>query len=796
MNKMPFVFRRFFKSKSLRFINLAGLSLMFACIFISYSYIKRETSFDKYHTHSDRIVRMTIAYDGNQPDGRVFGESIKEIWQGIPEIEDELKISKVNAVVLKYKDKKESIDELYFATSNLFDVLDIPLIEGDQKTVLNSPESVAISRQMALRIFGRTNVVGESIDLSSRRFIPTTRAVSGVFENMPENTHFHANIIMASEDFENKYLYYVYFLMKKDYNKATVEKKILDNLLLENKDIQVEVKLMPIGDIHLHSHALREMEPNGNILYIYLLIAINILLFVIVMFNLWLNSNVIFSYNKRYYQLLRLNGASSTILLKDELSVSLLLAGISILVGGLISLLFGRLFVISSNILSVTEICLLGMLFILSVVLVTLLPVLVNISSTLFFNIGTIDLRKSRFSVSNVKYMLIIQYSIVLFIIIVGVGINSQMSLISDTQVGGNDQHLVVLEEQPEEVVGNYIPLRNELLKHPEIEMVTAAMQLPGSAVRDMIIVKKEDNETIPLPVLIVGEDFFPFFGIQPIAGNLFPPLKLSYTEELELLNNSMKYGMKSSIKDNVIINRKAMEALGFKSPADSIGKEIVLQGSSSIDYFPNAVICGVVDNFTYTNVFEASIPMIVLQRNIFMNCFMIKIAPEKYQQSLNVLNSVWNKINPDFPIKYEFLTDSYSVLYKNELEAEKVVNFFSLLSFMITLLGLITFMAFMIRNRTKEIGIRKVNGASNSNIVWMLNWGLLKWTLLSFIIAMPLAWYITNKWLENFAYKASLHWSVYLIGGLLVIAVSFLIVSWQSLRASHINPSESLKGE
>ncbi|MDU1892572.1 MAG: FtsX-like permease family protein [Dysgonomonas sp.] len=794
MYNIPLVLRRFFKSKSLRIINLIGLSLMFACLLVSYSYIKKETSFDKFYSNSDRIVRMSIAYDGNLADGRVYGGAIKEIWQGIPEIEGELKLNKVDVAVLNLNGKKETLNDLYFASHNLFDILDIPLIEGDSRTAFRSPSSIIISRRIALRLFGRTNVIGEKLDLSSRRFLPSTPIITGVFEDMPENTHFHPNFIASSDNFDDKF-YYVYFLMEKGYIKADVEKKIKDRLLTNNEDLQVDVDLMPITDIHLHSHVLREMEPNGNILYIYLLIGINALLFVIVMFNLWLNSNVIFSYNKRYYQLLRLNGASSSIVLKDEFYVSLILAILSILAGKLISILFCSFFAVPLYELYIYEEVILLLLFTISIILVSLLPVLSNISSTLFFNNNSIDLRKSRFSVSNIKYMLIVQYSIVLFIIIVGLGINNQVSFIRSTQIGGNDNNIVVIDEQPHEVNQNYVPFRNELLKHSEIELVTAAMQLPGPAVRDMIGFKQDGKEAIYVPILVVGEDFFSMFGIKPIAGTSFPPLKLSYAEEEHAFKQNLNNGIKTTIKDNIIINKKALAVLGFSSPEDAIGKEIEIE-HTHLSYFPEATICGVVDNFTYTNLYEESIPMIILQRNIFMNCFMIKFAPGQDSEGLKILNDTWQKFNPDYPINYTYLTDSYAVLYKNELDAEKVVNFFSILSFIITILGLVTFMSFMIRNRTKEIAIRKVNGATDAEIVSMLNWGLLRWTLFSFVVAMPLAWYILDKWLENFAHRSALHWSVYIGGGLVVLLISFLVISWQSIRASHMNPAQPLRGE
>ncbi|MBF0650950.1 ABC transporter permease [Dysgonomonas sp. GY75] len=795
MYHIPFILRRLLKSKSLRIINLLGLTLIFACILVSYTYIKRELSYDKFYSNAHRIARMTLSYENNTADGRIYGISAKQIWQDIPEIEDVLKLELVNTAILNHNGNKQVLSNLFFAGENLLNILDIPLIEGNSKEAFRSPESVIISERLALQLFGRTDIIGEKIELSSRRIESTVRFISGVFKNMPENTHFHSDVIIHKDDLDNSF-YYTYLLLKDGYNLADIQSRLTTNFKSQNPDNgNAVISLMPMTDIHLHSHLLREMETNGNIYYIYLIAGINLLLLIIVLFNLWLNSSVIFSYNKRYYQLLRMNGASSSVVIKDEIWVSLLLAVISILAGKLLSAFIGNYFSIPFSTLSLGETIILALLFILFTIFVSLLPILINMSATIFLN-EQADLRQSRFSISNVKYMLIVQYSIVLFIIIVGIGINSQMALIRNTQVAGNNDRILVFEEQPHEVIKNYTAFRDELLKHSEIESVTAAMQLPGIAVRDMIAITAQGKEPVYIPVLVVGEDFMQTFNIKPVAGTLFPPLRLSYAEEENLQQRKMyEEGFKPFHTDNIIVNRKALGQLGFSSPEEAIGKEVGIV-HNSLDYFPTGIICGVVEDFTYTNVYEDAIPMVILQRNMFMNCFIIRIAPGRNEQALVTLNSVWATLNPDYPINYKFLSDSYKSLYMNELNAEKVVIFFSILSFIITILGLIIFMAFMIKNRMKEISIRKVNGATNSEIVFMLNFGLLRWIFLSFVIAMPAAWYVMDKWLENFAYKTTIYWWIFVLAGVSVFLVSFLAISWQSLRAARINPAKSLKGD
>lgn len=234
---------------------------------------------------------------------------------------------------------------------------------------------------------------------------------------------------------------------------------------------------------------------------------------------------------------------------------------------------------------------------------------------------------------------------------------------------------------------------------------------------------------------------------------------------------------------------------MGFTSPDEAIGTEIKVE-HGSLEYTHSVVVAGVVDDFTYTNVYEDAVPLIILQRNMFMNCFMIRSAPRQEEQAMQTLNSVWEKVNPDYPINYHFLSDTYNVVYKNELNAGKVIKFFSAVCLIITILGLIVFMAFMIKTRTKEIGIRKVNGATNREIVEMLNLSLLRWILLSVLIAIPVAWFIIDKWLENFAYKAPLDWWMFAGAGIVVSLISLMAVSLQSWKAAKINPVNSVRSE
>jgi len=408
MSKTSFILRRLSKSKSLRLINWASLSVIFACILASYAYIKHELSYDRFYTNADRIVRMTVAFDGGDTDGRFYG-TIGDILDGIPEIEKELKLSKIHTSILKYNGVKHIVPDLYIASTNLPDLLDIPLIDGDFRTVIDSPRSIIISKSFAQALFGRIDMVGKSVSISSRMFDEGDATIQAIFEDMPSNTHFHTDMILISQNYHDYAFYYLYLLLVEGCDLKELERNLSNRYHEAYPEYeQIDIQLMPMTDIHLHSRVLREMEPNGNISYIYLVTGFNILLLIIVLFNLWLNSSVISSYNKRYYRLLRLNGASPTDVLKDESKVALVMSVVSIITGKLLNLFVGSYFAIPSGISSSTEEITITLLFLFFTIFISLLPVLIQLSSTLFFNRETNEEhKKSRLSISEIKYMLI-----------------------------------------------------------------------------------------------------------------------------------------------------------------------------------------------------------------------------------------------------------------------------------------------------------------------------------------------------------------------------------------------------
>ncbi|MDR2010102.1 MAG: hypothetical protein LBQ22_06430 [Bacteroidales bacterium] len=795
--------RRLKNNKSLRIVNLLGLSLIFSSILLSYNYVKKELSYDRFNEKADRIVRMSLQFDGNPIDGRqsTFGLPNDSWIEAFPEIENVTKVFFINTGVLTYNGKPEIINDFFVADSSFTDIFTLKFIEKKSEKVLNSSEDVIISKSLAVQLFGNESAIDKEVKISGRKVsADITWFISGVYEDFPETSHFHPKVIMSNaSDSYNDWAYY-YFLLEPGsiLNIHELEEKIGKTTygeFMERQNIDVKVFLTPLTDIHLKSHVLREMEQNGNIYFIYLIVGANILLLFVVLFNLWLNSSLIFSFSKKYYQLLRLNGGSKLNIIKDETFLALLLGISSVLISLLIIHLYSSVFNFSLEYISNIKISLFAIIFIMLILFVSLLPVIVNISLTIFNNINQ-DLKALRFSFSDIKYMLIVQYCIVVFMIIITFVINRQMEMIQQHQMGAGESNILALYEQPNKVQESYELLKSELEKYSEIEMVTACMQLPGSSIRDGIEINFENEEDKKsLNLLYVTEDFLPFFKIMPVAGKSFSSLKFTYKEESEMMKNVWmgKPELNPVISEEYLINMKALQILGFDSPEEAIGQNITIN-HSALDYIKGGKIVGVVDDFNYATVFEESVPLLIMQRSVIVNCIMIRLNPENIDKALAIFDKVWSEVNPDFPADYSFLQDTYNEVYKNEINADILVSIFSLLCLVITGLGLIIFTAFVVKSRSREIAIRKVNGATIFDIIKMLNKNVLIWVLVAFIISIPCAYFTAKIWLENFIYKISLEWWIFVLAGIFVFILTIIIISIQSLKIAMTNPVNVLK--
>lgn len=837
MKNLEIVFRLMRRHVSLRLVNLVGLSVVLAAMIVSVNHIVRELSWDRYNVNADRIVRLTLDWEGGPVDGRIYGNMMDDPLRQIPEVEAVAKLHEVYRLDLKYRGTFITAGEkVFYVNRDFLRTFDITMLEGDLQTALSAQDQVIVSESMARRLagmqdaagaaartgghtgregkvvcpgeyagnggeqdgYGRTGAGGSGryagVLQSDLEIEGTVCHITGIFKDIPETSHWSGDVIRLLPESLDTFCYMYLLLLHEKSDIEGVENTITDmvsGMVPENAAPPAAV-LMPLTSIHLHSHNLRELSVNGNITYIWLTVGANVLLLVVVLFNLWLNTALIFSYNRRHYQLNRLYGAPVSVILRNEALQSLILAICSVVLGLAASwLLYAYGAVPGSISLWPTAVTVIA--FAAVAVAVSMIPAVRSMALTGFSNTER-DSRPVHFTYGNVRWMLVVQYAVLTAVLAIAMGIGKQLGTIESVQAGGDGRDVMVMSGLTEDAMAKFPMLKDRLRQSPLILDMTTSFQLPGDAIRDYVEVRRGgSSEGVQVPVMVVGDSFLDFYGIPLLAGEDFTPLAYGFEQEQRMLTDFLMTGRQSGRSEEYIINRAALGVLGFASAEEAIGEPLGFE-QGTLDYISQGVITGVADDYNYTGVFVENHPVIMMHRNCFQFCLMVRIDSFRAGEAVRVLNAAWTEVFPERQSDFVPLSDIYGSLYRNEFNARKLVMTFTLLCFVIADLGLIIFMAFIIRRRTKEIAVRKINGASTMEIIRLLNANFIRYICLAFLVAVPVSWYVLHSWLQRFAYKTSLDWWLFALAGLTVLLVSVLSVSLQSWRAATLNPVRGLK--
>lgn len=787
MKNLEIIFRLLRRHLSLRAVNLAGLSIVLVSLLVSVNHIRRELDWDRYNANAERIVRLVLAREGEPVDGRVHSSDMLDgpLLQ-LPEVEAIAKLHEVYRPDLVYRGIHLTAGaKVFYVNRDFLRTFDLEMVEGEAGDALEAGGQVIVSESLARRLAGLQggDVLGTDLSIEG---VPCH--ITGIFQDIPETSHWRGDALALMPEDMSGYCY-TYLLLREGSNLEELERKItaVAGEMDRESTTPLRAGLMPLTDIHLHSHNLRELSVNGNISYIWLVTGANVLLLFVVFFNLWLNGSLIFSYNRRFYQLLRLHGAPVSVILRNEGLQALCLGIVAVALGLIMTAaVFGYGLVPGEMGFRTTAAVSSG--FLVLIVAVAVLPALRNMAQTRFLN-G--DSQPFRFSYANVRWMLVVQYTVVMAVLILAVGISRQLNTIENVQVGGDGRDVMVMDGVPEEAMERYPVLRERLGRSPLIKAVTTSFQLPGSAILDFLIVRRMDSpDLVRLPVMVAGDGFLQFYDIPLLAGEDFAPLPYGFTEEREMFVSFMR---QSERGEQYIINRKALKALGFNTPEEAVGQPLEIM-HGSLDYINHGVIAGVTEDYNYTGAFEEDIPLIMLNRNLFQFCLMVRTETSRADEAMRVLEAAWTEVFPDRQSSFEPLSEVYRSLYRNEFNARDLVLAFTFLCLVIADLGLVIFMAFIIRRRTREIAIRKVNGATAGLIVRMLNANFVRYIGVAFILAVPVSWLILHSWLQRFAFRTTLDWWIFAASGAAVLLVSLLSVSLQSWRAATINPVRGLR--
>ena len=789
--------RNLIKNKLFSFINIIGLSVGIACCVLIFLYVQNELSYDKYNDKADRIYRVTSVIFQEKKEDRFAPTSpltIQKIQDGFPEVEKIVRLT-FSGRPISYKDKKIYDTKTVFADSTFFDIFSLPLLEGNPQKALTAPYSIVVTEKFAKKYFGNESAMGKMLNFSDTLNI----MVTGVMKDFPLNSHFDVDCIISRstkldmfkgvpnwrEENEKNWLNcecYSYLLLKNKVDPKAFETKVNKYLTKETaalkKDVGMwmNVAVQPLLDIHLKSKVEHEFRgsKNSDISYVYIFSATAFLILLIACCN-FINLSTAKSLNRsKEIGLRKVIGAKRSQLISQFLGESLLFTIIASILSLVLVLFFIPVFnsFIDTTLYFNISIIWLYLAIIISVgLLAGLYPALLMSS---FAPIRSLK-GKITHGIADIlfrKGLVVFQFSIAIILIIVTTLILRQLDYIQNRNLGLNKEQVLTIELRGIDPQKGDV-LIEELRKNPKV-VNTSLTNFTFKGIPNITVLPEgfAQNELTGCPVISVDENFFKTMQIEIIEGRDFSK------------------DFPTDINEAFIVNEAAVKAFRWKTPKNSIGKKVEWAFGKS------GKIIGVVKNFNFASMKEDVKPMLIHIFKHWHGTVIARLKTNDLPATMKEIETSWKIAAGDAPFNATFMEDDFNALYKSEQNMRSVLGAFTFLSILVACLGLFGLAAFTIKQRFREIGIRKVLGSSVTGIVGLLSKDFLKLVVVSILIASPVAWYAVNKWLQDFAYKVDISWWIFLIAGILATAIAFVTVSLQAVKAAVANPVKSLRTE
>jgi putative ABC transport system permease protein len=793
---LKLILRNLIHGKVQTVLNITGLAIGFACSLAIIVWVKNELSYDRQLPEADRIYRLT--FETNTAGMRMHFARCWEPWvsqmpSSFPQIEQLVRLWPYRHTAMKIGESKFYSDKIFATDTNFFKVFNIKLISGEEEKVLKEPYCAVISQSIATKCFGSTDPIGKTLLISGEyeeKMVLFT--IKGVMKDTPVNSHIHFDVITSFVNpNEPPDWAYIYLLLKKGAQPGQLLSALPPFIKTVEKSADQRMftpYLQNITDIHLYSNKDREVEPNGNVTIVYLFIIIAVVLLLVSIVNFYNLNKVRLITLHKSIDIQRAMGSESGHIILQTVTESAI-SGLSALILAIIFLDLSQQFSVSflgfnlfpGGIGDLTAIWPFGILiFAVSAIAGSLPAILTILHTTIKIQaFGTESIQGSG-KRSSYGTLMTVQFCLAIILMISAIVISRQKKFIFSQSLGKMSSDIMVFKRQNWAIRAKYNALRIEALQDPLIKNFTASMEEPGGETMDAMTVESsgldENHKNKPLYVLSVEDNFLDFFELPLVAGRNFSKF------------NPERKG------EDYILNETALKELGW-SPQDAIGKPLKINFDAP-DIFYGGTVVGVVKDFNMTNAKQKIKPYVFFQKPIFYLCYLVQVDSTNRQQAINNFKKIWEKELPDYPFQYELLGDSYKATYKKEVSESKLTMSFSILAIIIICMGLFTVTSLLITRRTREIGIRKVNGARVFDLLMMLNSDFIRWFGIAFVFACPIAWFAMHKWLQNFIYKTDLSWWVFAVSGIIVLAVTVITVTWQSWRAATRNPVEALRYE
>ncbi|MGV3558652.1 ABC transporter permease [Larkinella arboricola] len=799
-NYFKIAFRNLRRNPVFTGINVVGLAVGLASCLLLYIYISHELSYDNFHPNADRIVRVVMEYSMEGQVNRVQQTGTKvapEFSRRFPEVEMGVRLENRPAVV-SYADRKFLEKRMVYADSTLFAIFSFPLKVGNPKTALAGPNKTVLSESMARKYFGNQNPVGKTVRINTG-WGDQDYTVTGIVGDSPANSQIKYDVLasfstLSASKTEQWFSanYATYLLLRKPESIASLQVKIPGFMKTQFGPGQMSAGnyltylLEPLRSVHLYSETEGSFEPNGDRLYIYIFGSVAVLILIIACVN-YINLATSRAVERaQEVGVRKVMGALRRQLFGQFMGESVLVTftalALSLLMVYLTLPLFNELSDRQFSFEMLTQPDhLLGLLA---------MGLLVSLVAGGYPALVLARFEPVRALTGHLKAagagqfrraLIVFQFAVTAFLIVCTLLVRNQLAFIQDKKLGYDKEHVLVLPADGQ-VNEKIRALKSEFKQHADVQQVARAYESPtfiegGYSMRRS---DKAENQYKSVTALPVDADFVKTMNLRIVAGR-----DLTAGD----LERATVPGSDSLRHFHFILNESAVKELGWKSPREAIGQKMDMGNGQP------GVVGAVVEDFHFASMKQKITPLVLFPED-GGNVVLVKLSGSRLPHTLQFLEQKWKTIVPSLPFAYEFLDEEFNRLYSLETRTGQIFSVFAFLSILLACLGLFGLSAYTTAQRTKEIGVRKVLGASVSNIVLLLSKDFLKLVLIAIVLASPVAWWAMNRWLEGFAYRIDVAWWVFLVAALLAVGIAFLTVSFQSVKAALMNPVKSLKTE
>ncbi|CAL1519839.1 ABC transporter permease [Chitinophaga sp. MM2321] len=795
-NYFKIAFRNLVRHKLFTGLNIFGLAIGMASSILIFLWVQDELSYDKFNVHANNIYRLTTRL--SDINAAVVPIPMAVTMKAeIPVIKNATRLSTLHSIVTigntKYDEKN-----IFYADTNFLQMFSYPLLEGNKATVLSRADGVVLTAKTAAKYFGNTqNAMGKVLhidnDIKGKDLV-----VTGVLKDIPHNSHLQFDLLLPISLYDKiinqtqawgNFDVFTYFQLDDHFDATPAALKSLEqqiNVVHDKFDVTKTKSvyfLQPLTAIHLDGQLMLDVEGQGNGQYVRVFSLVAIFILLIACINFMNLSTALSSQRAKEVGMRKAAGAMRSQLIMQFINESLFLSFISMVIGIVVAFMLLPLF---NDLAAKTIVFDLFNVKLMAILIGTAVLVGLIAGSYPALYLSSFSAVKVLKGVKNLhggktffrNGLVVMQFAISVILMVSTLVVYQQLQFIRHRDIGFNKDNLLYMQlPQVGDLQHNNQAIKASLSQYPDVADYTTVSHLPTYLTTGTTNVNwsgKDPQQQIIFPQIWVDENFVKTFGMHMLAGRFF-------SKEFK------------GDENNFVVNETALKIMKM-NPATAVGQAVEHNGQTG-------QIIGVIKDFNFKPV-QKSIEPLILKNAVSGNMngnagyMVIRTTGGNLEHTISELKKVSQQVYPDYPFSYGFINDDLTKLYKAEQQMGRLFNVFSVLSILVSCLGLFGLATFTTQKRIKEIGVRKVLGASEAGIVALLSKDFVKLVLLALVIAFPIAWLVMNKWLEGFAYRISISWWIFIFAGVIAILIAFLTVSYQSVKAAFANPVKSLRSE